>query len=106
EQRPDRGAARMTDEAKPVPAEEVRDGNRVADVLPEVVARVRRAKVARAVPGRVERDDAAARQPRSEEIEAAGVVQPAVNCEHGNVVLRPPFAGGEDETCEREAPLE
>src|SRR5690606_22093671 len=94
EQRADRRAARVADEAESVPAERIGDVDQITDVLPNVVARVRRAEIAEAVPGGIERDDTAAAKQRREEIEAAGVVEPAVQREHGQIALAAPFPAG------------
>src|SRR5690606_16279831 len=102
----DRRASRMPHQREAVPAELIGHVDRVADVLPQKVSGIARAEVASAVAGQVERDHAAAAEERRQPLEASGVVEPAVQCEHGQPVRAPPFERREGEARSLESPLE
>jgi hypothetical protein len=78
EQHRDGGAARVAKQRAARPLELVGHIEQIADVLPEVVRGVRGARAAQAVAGEIERDDFAAGQERRKQLEAAGVIEPAV----------------------------
>nr|WP_293257448.1 hypothetical protein [Nannocystis sp.] len=88
------GAERVAHEVEGPPPERLGDGAEVGDVVDEGVGRAD-AATGQAVAGEVEGDDAAAGQQRREVVVGGGVVEPAVQGEHGDAVLGPVDAGGQ-----------
>lgn len=87
------------------PAERVRDVRDVADVLPNVVARIGGAATAQSVPRAVERDHVATGEKRGKLVEAAGIIEPAVQGEHGQPGGVAPFACRQFKARQRELKL-
>src|SRR5690606_5701313 len=79
-----------------LPAERVGNVEQVADVLPKVVPRVGRTEAALPVAREIERNRVRALEERREQVEARGVVEPAVQCEERYAALTAPLA-----RCER-----
>ncbi len=95
EQHCDRGAARVAEQIEGLPTELIGDVEHVRDVLPEVVRGVRRAPAAETMTGEIERHELGSVEPRREQLEARGVIEPAVQREHGPACRAAPNLGRE-----------
>ncbi len=80
----------MTEQVEARPAELLGNLEQIADVLPDVVSRIGRAKAAAAMAREVERDDLAIGQQRREQIERARVIEPTVQREHRHAAAATP----------------
>src|SRR5690606_23081446 len=106
DERRDRRAARVTDQREARPTESIGNLDRIADVLPEEIPGILGAKIAETMAGQIERDDAAAGKERREPLEASGIVEPAVQREHGQPAGVSPLERRERVALNLESPLE
>jgi hypothetical protein len=95
----------MAEQIEALPAERSGHVEHVADVLPDVVAGIGGPMVAEAMTCRIERDQVAAAEQRCQQIEAAGIIEPAVQSDDGPAVCIAPFARGERKLRQLEAAL-
>jgi hypothetical protein len=96
----------MAEQIEALPAERIGHVEHVADVLPDVVAGIGGPMLAEAMACRIERDQVAAAEQRCKQIEAAGIVEPAVQSDDGPAFGVAPLARGQRERRQLEAALD
>jgi hypothetical protein len=96
----------MPEQGTAPPFEVVHDVEQIADVSPEIVGSIDGALPAPSMAGEVERHDLAIRKERRQQIEAPGVVQPAVQGYDGASIGPSPDTGREREAWKTEFALD
>jgi hypothetical protein len=81
----------MSEQVESIPAERVGDLEHITDILPEVVAGIGRTLTASAMTGGVERNEMTAGEQRRQKIEAARVIEPAVQRYYASAAGIAPF---------------